>query len=83
MKSIKSFLIVFALFVVLSIALSIINGLSLARLIDLGSCVGAASLLLGAWRQFSSNGALDQAGDMQRLQPAHSSPHHETATRRT
>ena len=69
MKSgIRSFLVVLAICTVVSLALAAFNGRSLAALINLGSYVGAASLLLGAWRQFSSNDALDQAQNVQHLQ---------------
>jgi hypothetical protein len=69
MKSgLKSFLFALAICAVTSVTLAAFNGRSLAALIDLGSYVGAASLLLGAWRQYSSNDALNQAQDMQHLQ---------------
>ena len=69
MKSgLKSFLVILVICAVLSLALAAFNGRSLASLIDLGSYVGAASLLLGAWRQYSSNDALEQAQDIQHFQ---------------
>ncbi len=68
MTSIKRFLVVLAICALLSILLAALNGASLATLINLGSYVGAGSLLLGAWRQFSSNDALEMAQDVQHLQ---------------
>jgi glycerol uptake facilitator-like aquaporin len=67
-SSLKSFLLVLVICAVASFALATFGGRSLAALINLGSYVGAVSLLLGAWRQFSSNDALDQAQDMQHFQ---------------
>lgn len=66
--AIERFLLVLAICVVVSLVLAAFNGRTLAALIDLGSYVGAASLLLGAWRQFSGNDALDQAQDIQHFQ---------------
>ena len=68
MPSMKRFLVVLAVCAAISVLLAAINGATLATLIDLGSYVGAASLLLGAWRQFSSNDALEMAQDFQHLQ---------------
>jgi hypothetical protein len=68
MTSIKRFLFILAICVALSIVLAAFEGLSLASLISVGSIVGAGSLLLGAWRQSSGNGALEMAQDMQHLQ---------------
>jgi hypothetical protein len=67
-SSLKSFLFILAICAAASLALAAFNGRSLAALISLGSYVGAASLLLGAWRQFSGNNALDQAQDIQHFQ---------------
>ncbi len=68
MTSMKRFLVVVAACAAISVLLAAFNGATLASLIDLGSYVGAASLLLGAWRQFSSNDALEMAQDIQHLQ---------------
>lgn len=69
MKSfLKSIFFVLSICAVASFALAAFNGSSLASLINLGSYIGAACLLLGGWRQFSSNDALDQAQDIQHYQ---------------
>jgi hypothetical protein len=69
MKSgLKSFFFILAVCAVASFVLAAFNGRSLGALINLGSYVGAASLLLGAWRQFSSNDALERAQDIQHFQ---------------
>lgn len=68
-SSLKSFVLVLAACTVISLVLAAFHGRSLASLIDLGSYVGAACLLLGAWRQVGgSNDALNQARDLQYLQ---------------
>ena len=64
-SSIKSFLIIVLICAIASCVLALFNGRNLASLINLGSYVGALSLLLGAWRQYSSNDALEQAHELQ------------------
>lgn len=68
MTSIKRFIIVLAILAALSVLLAAFNGASLISLINLGSYVGAGGILLGAWRQFSSNDALEMTQDIQHLQ---------------
>ena len=53
----------------LSLLLAAFNGWSLARLIDLGSYVGALCMLLGCWRLMSgSNEAIEDVHMMQKIE---------------
>lgn len=49
-QSLKSFAVVFGCCALFSLALVLFNGRSLASLIDLGSYVGAGTMLFGCWR---------------------------------
>jgi hypothetical protein len=66
--ALKRFFIVLIACASISLLLTVFNGRDLSTLIDLGSYVGALSLLFGAWRMYSSNDALEQAEDLQRQQ---------------
>ena len=67
-SSLKSFFAIFLMCAATSCVLALFNGRDLASLIDLGSYVGALLLLLGAWRQYASNDALEQAHEFQMQQ---------------
>ena len=68
-SSLKRFFAVLAACAVVSAVLALVNGRTLASFIDLGSVVGALSLLLGGWRlQYGGNDAIEEAHMIQRSQ---------------
>lgn len=68
-SSLKKFFAVLAACVVASAVLALVNGRTLASFINLGSFVGAFSLLLGGWRlQHGGNDAIEDAHMIQRSQ---------------
>jgi hypothetical protein len=58
----KSFALILLACVALSLVLALFNGRSLAALIDIGSYIGAAAMLLGCWRTL--NGPTDVIQDL-------------------
>ena len=69
LATLKNFAVVLGTCALLSAALSLLGGRSMASLIDLGSYVGALCLLLGAWRVlYGSNNAIESTNAIQRSQ---------------
>ncbi|KQV99347.1 hypothetical protein [Rhizobacter sp. Root1221] len=67
--NLKRYLVVLAACAVVSVAIVLFNGRSLPALINLGSYVGAAFMLLGAGRLLNGgNAAIHEANTIQRSQ---------------